>query len=123
MDPLDAMESFGKKAVTSYVTGKIGQAFNGIPAIGDNAPVDGFLQKLKLTDSVIGSTLLKGTELMASNIASSAINSVSVRGLMNGGDFFNEKAFMEGSFGTNALAGVAAGMAGNAVTVGMNNWN
>jgi hypothetical protein len=60
---------------------------------------------------------------MASNIASSAVNSISVRGLMNGGDFFNEKAFMEGSFGSNALAGVAAGMAGNAVTVGMNNWN
>lgn len=122
MDPLDAMESFGKKAVTSYVSGKIGQGFNGI-ANAEGVMSGGLLQTLDLTDSVIGSTLLKGTELMASNIASSAVNSISVRGLMSGGDFFNEKAFMEGSFGNSALAGVAAGMAGNAVTVGMNNWN
>ena len=69
---------------------------------------------------MIGSTLLKGTEMMASNIASSAVNSISVRSLMNG-DFFNSN--LHGRLVYNALAGVAAGMAGNAVTVGMNNWN
>ena len=122
MDPLDAMESFGKKAVTSYVSGKIGQGFNGI-ANAKGVMSGGLLQTLDLTDSVIGSTLLKGTEMMASNIASSAINSISVRGLMNGGDFFNEKAFIEGSFGSSALAGVAAGMTGTFVTEGLGNIN
>ena len=55
---------------------------------------------------------------MASNVASSAINSINLRGLVTSGD-----AFGRGAFGRDAMAGVAAGIAGNAVTVGMNNIN
>jgi len=118
MDPLDAMESLAKKTASSYVSGKIGQAFNGIPAIGGNTSTGGLLQKLKLTDDVIGSTLLRGGEIMVTNAATSAINAVSVRGLLEGKDAFDQNAFMEGSFGQDAMAGVAAGMAGHGVTNG-----
>ena len=44
-------------------------------------------------------------------MATSAINSISVRGILEGGDF-DENSFMEGSFGQSSLAGIAAGMAG-----------
>ncbi|HOS35943.1 MAG TPA: hypothetical protein PKW72_08995 [Treponemataceae bacterium] len=119
MDPLEAVESLAKKTAGSYVSGKIGAVFNGVPGVGGNSPVDGLLQKLKLTDDVIGSTLLKGGEIMTTNMATSAINSISVRGILEGGDFFDENSFMEGSFGQSSLAGIAAGMAGYGVTSGL----
>jgi hypothetical protein len=52
-------------------------------------------------------------------MATSAINSISVRGILEGGDFFDENSFMEGSFGQSSLAGIAAGMAGYGVTSGL----
>ena len=87
MDPLEAVESLAKKTAGSYVSGKIGVVLNGVPGVGGNSPVDGLLQKLKLTDDVIGSTLLKGGEIMTTNMATSAINSISVRGILEGGIF------------------------------------
>lgn len=100
MDPLDAMESLGKKAATSYVSGRIGGAFS-----SDG----GLLNSTMLGNDFLGKTLTKGLELTMGNVASSAINSFSLRGLVEGGDIFDEDAFMEGSFGTNAMAGVVAG--------------
>jgi len=114
MDPLDAMESFGKKAVVSYTTGRITNGF---------ASQGGLLNSTMLGENLIGKTLTKGLEMTMSNVASSAINSFSVRGLVTGGDVFDEDAFMEGSFGSSALAGVAAGMTGTFVTEGLGGIN
>jgi hypothetical protein len=41
MDPLEAVESLAKKTAGSYVSGKIGVVFNGVPGVGGNSPVDG----------------------------------------------------------------------------------
>jgi len=69
---------------------------------------------------VVGTTLAKGLEITAKNVASSAINAVSVRGLVTGGKAFDTDAFAKGAFGKEAMAGVVAGMAGNAVTSSAN---
>jgi len=72
---------------------------------------------------VVGTTLAKGLEITAKNVASSAINAVSVRGLVTGGKAFDSKAFAQGAFGKEAMAGVVAGMAGNATTQGLGKVN
>ena len=130
MDPMAAMEGLGKKALVSVASSAasgVANGFNaasGAAASGSNTFMNSGLRgTLGLKDSVIGSTLLKGTELMATNVSTSAINAVSLKGLFTGGDAFDEKAFKQGAFGKSAMTSVAAGMAGQAVTTGMGKWN
>ena len=130
MDPMAAMEGLGKKALVSVASSAasgVANGFNaasGAAASGSNTFMNSGLRgTLGLKDSVIGSTLLKGTELMATNVSTSAINAVSFKGLFTGGDAFDERAFKQGAFGKSAMTSVAAGMAGQAVTTGMGKWN
>ena len=137
MDPMAAMEGLGKKALVSVASsaasgvangfGSVKSAAGGVAASGTTTTSNTFMDSglkgvLGLKDSVIGSTLLKGTELMATNITSSAINSVNLKGLLTGGDAFDERAFKQGAFGKSAMTSVAAGMAGQAVTTGLNSY-
>jgi hypothetical protein len=121
MDPLAAAEGLVKKAATSYVTAKINVGFNGFTEGGVEHL--GLLQNLRLEGNVVGSTLLKGAEVMTTNITSSGMNAFSVASMFDGGPLFDTDAFMEGSFGTNAMASVMSGMAGQAVTAGLGKFN
>ncbi len=121
MDPLAAAEGLVKKAATSYATAKINLGFNGFTDGGVVHP--GLLQKLGLQGNVVGSTLLKGAEVMTTNIASSGMNAFSVSSMFDGGPLFDTDAFVEGSFGTNAMASVMSGMAGTYVSGKLNELN
>lgn len=114
MDPLAAAEGFMKKAAVSIVASKISAGFsNGA----------GLLNSTKLGDGVVGQTMTKGLQGMMTNTASSAINSFSVRNFMEGRDSFDENAFGNGVFGKGAMASVAAGMAGTAISTKLDQWD
>jgi len=113
-DMMGSLESFGKSAAISVVTSKIGGGFaNAGGAVGANM----------FGQTVVGTTLAKGLEITAKNVASSAINAVSVRGLVTGGKAFDSKAFAQGAFGKEAMAGVVAGMAGHAASTSLGKMN
>ena len=128
MDLLTAAEGLAKKAVTSVATSAVSGVANGFaPVKGAANNATGFMSNglkgtLGLKDSVIGATLLKGAEVMTTNVTTSAINAVSLKGLVTGGDAFDENAFKEGAFGKSAMASVMSGMAGTAVTTGLNSY-
>jgi len=105
-DMMGSLESFGKSAAISAVSSGIGAGFNAIQSA-----------------TTISSTLLKGTEIMANNVAASSINATNFRALVNGGNAFDSKAFAKGAFGKEAMVGVVAGMAGHAVSTGMGSMN
>ncbi len=122
LDAGDALQGFAKKGLVSVATSFIGAKINGVVNIVDKAPVvtGGLAQALNVGDSVMSSTLLKGAEIMASNIASSAINALDFEAMFKGRDFFDERGFNEGAFGKGAMTGVVAGMAGNFVSGSFN---
>jgi len=106
--------AFGQKVATSSVTSRLGAGFS---------KTGGFLSSTMLGDGVIGTSLTKGLEITMTNTASGAINAFSLRSFMKGDDCFDEDAFRTAAFGKGAMASVAAGMAGNAVTVGLGKVN
>ena len=106
MDPFTAAEGFMKKAAVSLVSGKAGGAgFAGAGKLLGNT-----------AGTIIGQSIARGASIFTSNVASSAINSFSVRSLMEGGAAFDADAFGNGVIGKGAMASVAAGMAGTYVT-------
>jgi hypothetical protein len=116
LDAGSAFSTFAKKAATSVVTSRIGAGFsNAGGLLNSNMFGSG--------SGMVGTTLTKGLELTTENVASGAINSFSVRSLLEGDDFFDEGAFGESAFGKGAMASVVAGMAGNAVTTGLGKVN
>ena len=114
LDMGTAFGTFAQKAATSAVTSRLGAGFSNS---------SGLLNSTMFGKGVIGTSLTKGFEITVTNTASSAINAFSVRSLMKGDDCFDEDSFGTAAFGKGAMASVAAGMAGNAVTVGLGKQN
>ena len=114
MDLLTAAEGLAKKAAVGLVTNKINMGF---------ANGKGLLNNQMLGSGVIGETLTKGLQISMTNVASSGVNAFSVTNALNGGCLFDGDAFMEGAFGKSAMASVASGMAGQAVTGTLGKYN
>lgn len=93
----------------------ISLGFNGGDVFGTK--IAGSVSK---TNSSIGTTLLKGTEIMTTNITTSAISSMDFSHIGKSG-FFNIDNFAQGSFGRGAMTSVGIGMAGKFAQVKSNN--
>ena len=118
MDAGQAFQSLGKKATVSYATGKIGMGFNGTGEVVNGVANKGL--SAAVGNSLIGKTLLKGAEMVVSNAATSAINSMDFTKIGKK-DFFDTDGFKEGMIGKGAIAGYAAGMAQTLVNTGLDN--
>jgi hypothetical protein len=100
----EALFDFGKKALSGATTTAIGGAFGGLTSLINDSTFTG----------VIGKTVLKGTELFTSSLASSAIAGVTYS--HDGGWGYDSDVFGESLFGAEALAGYASGMASTFAT-------
>jgi hypothetical protein len=95
----EGLVSLGKAGLSSVVSSQIGGAFQGM-MVADPGSIG----------EVVGNTLVKGMEKVATNVTVGAINAIEYSA---GGNFgFNANAYKEGLIGTDALASYAGTMAG-----------
>lgn len=117
----DALEGFGKKAMISVASSAISVGVNG-GCLAGGSKIAGLAQSSGLSESVIGAAVMKGTEIAATNCATSAIQAFSFKSAFSGRDCFDERGFSRGVTGNDAMARVASGVAGTFVRAGISEY-